>query len=168
MRRKRRACLGINYTIPVAEPAMSGQVLAVSEPHKRTLASWVRAGTTPQRVTRRARIVLLAAEGKSVRAIADAVGVSTRTVILWRRRYREHGPVALWRDAPGRGRKRAILPEAALRVHALVNTPHASGGRWTIRRLAIAAGVSRASVHRILRGADTVQVGVFTGFNAVS
>jgi transposase len=135
---------------------VSGHSLAVAESHKRLLASWVRAGRTPQRVMRRARIVLLAAEGKSVRAIAEAVGVSTRTVILWRRRYREDGPMGLWRDAPGRGRKRAILPETASRVRALVNTPSASGGRWTIRGLAIATGLSRASVHRILRGADAI------------
>ena len=131
---------------------MSRHVFAVTDAHKRLLASWVRAGRTPQRASRRARIVLLADEGKSVRLIAETVGVSTRTVILWRRRYREHGPLGLWRDAPGRGRKRAISSEAMSPVVALVNTPPRGGGRWTIRRLAVATGLSRASVHRILRG----------------
>jgi transposase len=133
---------------------MSRDPLLLTEAHKRMLTSWVRAGKTPQGVMRRARIVLLAAEGKSVRAIADAVGVSTSTVILWRRRYREHGPAGLLRDAPGRGRKRAIAAEAESLVRALLDTMPPSGGHWTIRRVATATGVSRASVHRILRDID--------------
>jgi transposase len=127
----------------------------VSDHDRALLRAWLRAGTTPQRVARRVRIVLLAADGKSVRAIADAMGVTARTVLLWRQRYRDDGPQSLWTDAPGRGRKRAIPAETASRVRALVKTPRAGGGRWTIRELAIATGVSRASVHRILRGVDT-------------
>jgi transposase len=130
---------------------MTRHRLQVTESDRRRLAAWVRAGTTPQRVTRRARIVLLAAEGRSVRAIAEALGVSERTVMLWRRRYEEHGADALRRDAPGRGRKPSLPREAASRVRALLATDPPEGGRWTIRRLAEATALSRASVHRIVR-----------------
>ena len=49
------------------------------------LEARVRAPTTEQRDVLRARIVLLADEGRSTRAIAKAVNVMPRTVSLWRR-----------------------------------------------------------------------------------
>jgi transposase len=118
---------------------------------RRLLERWVRAGTTPQRVAMRTRIVLLAADGASNRAIARTLNVSLRTVALWRRRYRLGGPESLWRDAPGRGRRKTITADAASRIRALLETPPPSGARWTIRQLAKITGISRASVHRLLR-----------------
>jgi transposase-like protein len=40
---------------------------------------------------KRARIVLLAAEGRSARSIAEEVGVEPRIVSNWRRRFAERG-----------------------------------------------------------------------------
>jgi hypothetical protein len=37
------------------------------------------------------------------------------------------------------------------RVRALIDTPGPTGARWSIRALADATGLSRASVHRIVR-----------------
>jgi transposase len=101
-------------------------------------------------VATRARIVLLAANGQSTRRTARRLGVNPRTVMLWRRRYREHGAHSLWRDAPGRGRKATIDAAAIAHVHATLSTTPPDGVRWTIRRLAVATGLSRASVHRIV------------------
>src|SRR5665213_3262767 len=50
-----------------------------------------RAPTTPQRDVKRARIVLLAAQGRSTRSIAQEVGVQPRIVSNWRRRFADHG-----------------------------------------------------------------------------
>jgi transposase len=44
-----------------------------------------------QRDLKRARIVLLAAEGKSTRSIAKEVGVQPRIVSLWGHRYAAMG-----------------------------------------------------------------------------
>jgi transposase len=120
----------------------------VTENEKRLLDSWIRAGTTPQRVVRRARIVLTMAEGLTVRRVSERLGVNARTVSLWWGRYRESGPDVLWRDAPGRGRKPA-QPDGAARVREVLAEPPPDA-RWTVRRLAAATGMSRASVHRIL------------------
>jgi transposase len=130
------------------------RVLDVTETDRQLLISWVRAGLTPQRVVRRARVVLLAVEGASIRAISERLCISTRTVALWIRRYEDGGPYILWRDAPGRGRKPSISPEVTSRVRALRRTSRPEGGRWSIRRLAELTGVSRASVHRILRSVE--------------
>jgi transposase len=138
---------------PVSETPVSAssQRLKIAPADRRRLEAWVRAGTTPQRVARRARIVLLAAEGASARAIARRLEITPHTAMLWRRRYQREGAQTLWRDAPGRGRRPTIDPNAAPRVRELLGTLPADGSRWSIRRLAAATGVSRASVHRILR-----------------
>jgi transposase len=39
----------------------------------------------------RARVVLLSADGHSLREIAERLGVTQRTVCLWRRRYQGEG-----------------------------------------------------------------------------
>jgi transposase len=138
---------------PRDEPLSAGlQPLKVSTADRSRLESWVRAGTTPQRVAQRARIVLLAAGGASARAIARRLHVNPRTAMLWRRRYQGEGTETLWRDAPGRGRRPTIDPTASSRVLELLTTRPADGGRWSIRLLANATGLSRASVHRIVVG----------------
>lgn len=55
------------------------------------LEPWIRAGSTPQQVVRRARIIVAAATGQSAPASAAPLGVQRRTVALWRRRVRAQG-----------------------------------------------------------------------------
>jgi transposase len=114
------------------------------------LTAWIRAGTTPQRVALRARIVLQAAEAGSALAISQRLGISPHTVSLWQRRFQSDGPDALLRDAPGRGRKPTVTINAGARVRMLLATPPPAR-RWTVRALASAMGISRASVHRVLK-----------------
>ena len=49
------------------------------------------------REARRARILLLAAEGYTTLEICDAVGCSHQTVSAWRRRFQHHGLAGLRR-----------------------------------------------------------------------
>jgi transposase len=130
--------------------------VVMSEGDRQLLGSWIRAGTTSQRVVTRARIVLLAGEGLSARAIAQRLRITPRTTTLWRRRYEQQGAQGLWRDAPGRGRKRSIGVDAVARVRALLQPQPPHGDRWSIRSLAQATGLSRASVHRIVKAAVPV------------
>jgi transposase len=129
---------------------MGRQRLRISAIDRQRLSAWIRAGTTPQRVALRARIVLQAAEGGSARTIAQRLGISPHTVSLWQRRFESDGPDALMRDAPGRGRKATVTINAHARVRILLATP-SPARRWTMRALASAMGISRASVHRVLK-----------------
>jgi transposase len=128
---------------------MKTSMVQVTETQRRLLAAWARAGTTPQRVATRASIVLRSAEGDSVRAIADQLRVNPRTVMLWQRRFKADGTECLWRDAPGRGRKPTLRPDAVTRLRGLLASPPPDGRRWSVRRLAEATGLSPSSVHRI-------------------
>ena len=75
--------------------------LAVSESEGEALRAMTRAGTTEQRTAMRARIILRAAEGAAHVTIAEELGVSVPTVLLWRRRFKEQGLAGL-ADAPTR------------------------------------------------------------------
>ena len=70
---------------------------------RRKLEHWVRASSVPAAQARRARIVLLAADGMANYRIAEMVGVTRPTVNQWRRRYAERGIAGLMdEDRPGR------------------------------------------------------------------
>lgn len=114
------------------------------------LERWVRAGTTPQRLVFRSRIVLLAASGMPSKHVAAALGTSQDTVRLWRRRFMAGGPDALRRAAPGRGRKRQITAAREQQVvEATLHTTPPRATHWSLRSMAVAQGLSPASIHRI-------------------
>ena len=125
-------------------------VLPLTDEQRATLERWVRAGTTPQRLVFRSRIVLLAARGMPSPHVARQLDTSQDTVRLWRRRFAAAGPDALRRDAPGRGRKRQ---RTAAREQPVVEaTRHRAPPRatqWRLRSMAAAQGLSPASIHRI-------------------
>src|SRR5215217_3805698 len=77
---------------------------------RNVLEARCRAPSTPQREAKRARIVLLAAEGRSTRSIAEEVGVQPRIASNWRRRFAEHGLAGL-KDRP-RAAKKPIYDKA--------------------------------------------------------
>ena len=67
------------------------EALALSAAQRDDLEALVSSGKAPQRVVARALIVLAAAEGKPINAIAREFGVSRPTVYLWRDRFRQAG-----------------------------------------------------------------------------
>src|SRR4029078_3017211 len=83
---------------------------------RKVLAARCRAPSTPQGGVKRARIVLLAAEGLSTRSIAKEVGVQPRIVTKWRHRFADHGLAGL-ENRPHRGQKpiyRVATPQQRL------------------------------------------------------
>src|SRR5215470_4295621 len=72
---------------------------------RKVLEARCRAPSTPQGEVKRARIVLLAADGRSTRSIAAEVGVQPRIVSLWRRRFADHGLGGLENLPPGGGKE---------------------------------------------------------------
>src|SRR5512135_451173 len=66
-----------------------------------TLQGWLPSSSIRAGLAQRARIVLLSGEGLGTSAVAERVGVSRPTVILWRNRYRDGG-VRRWPTCRGR------------------------------------------------------------------
>ncbi|MGH3615475.1 MAG: helix-turn-helix domain-containing protein [Pseudonocardia sp.] len=113
------------------------------------LRNWIVGGRAGSAAVRRARIVLLAADGLGPAAIAERLGCSKQTVITWRERYRTHGVEGL-RDAPRSGRPPTV-DEAAVVARTLEGPPGPGSGRWTTRRLAAELGISNAAVANVWR-----------------
>jgi len=114
------------------------------------LEAWVRARTTPQRMALRSQICLLAAEGKPNNAIAQRLGTSRPTVILWRKRFEEQGPEGLTRDVP-RGPSTRRLPGEKAKdvVEATLHSIPSDATHWSTRTMAKQMGISHTSVARI-------------------
>lgn len=111
------------------------------------------APTTPQRDVTRARIVLMAAEGRGTRSIAKEVGVRPRIVSNWRRRFADFGLEGL-KETRRLGMKPIYSKVANKRILALLDKPPSEGyARWTGPPLAEALGdVDVQYVWRFLRG----------------
>jgi len=127
--------------------------LALCEADRPTLEGWVRASVLRSGLARRARIVLLAADGMSNTAIAEKVGVSRPTVLVWRSRYEIGGVGALQDlDRPGR----PVRVEQAQVVVATLQQPPGRLGvtHWSSRLLAKELGIGNATVAKIWRKWD--------------
>jgi transposase len=112
------------------------------------LEGWVK--TSPQaRLKRRSRIILLLAGGLSQAAVAAKMGVSRRTVAVWRHRFLEGGVETLQHDRPGRGRPKGRDAHAVAAIQEAMASPPAGQDRWTARALARHVGVSHSTVLRV-------------------
>ena len=118
------------------------RVLAVRDGDRPELERRARSKAEPARVAQRARIVLLSEQGLTGPQIAKRVGCTEPTVVLWRRRYAEHGVAGL-SDAPRPGGPvRVMTPAVTAQILADTVTPppeslQAQGvTHWSARRLA--------------------------------
>src|SRR6266508_3234952 len=94
--------------------------LMLRDGDRERLESWLRSRSVKAGLVKRARIVLLAADGLTNLEIAARVGASRTTVIEWRNRYLARGLAGLEdRDRSGRPRE---LDHAAI-VTATLSPP---------------------------------------------
>lgn len=124
--------------------------LYATDEQKQQLMSWVKAGTTEQRVAFRCRIVLLAIAGTANNAIAKQMGTSRPTVLLWRNRFEESGPDVLLSDLP-RGQGIPSLPRKKVEeiIEKTLQTKPEDATHWSCRTMAKITKVSHSSVQRV-------------------
>ncbi len=127
--------------------------IEVSSEDRETLLKWKRSPTTPQKLVRRADIVLAAAEGLNNKVISERGLGSEQTICLWRKRYAERGIEGL-QDEPKPGRPRTIGGDKTAEIVATTLTPPEGMTHWSARRLAKQVGVSHATVHRVWQAHD--------------
>ena len=124
----------------------------VLTPVERTdLEQLLRATSTPNGIARRARCIVMLADGASYAAVCAALGVTDRFIARWQRRYRDGGVLAL-ADAPRAGRQHhRLAPEVEARIlHLTQHTaPPTPLTHWTAPRLAARVGVSPSTVLRV-------------------
>src|ERR1700674_824981 len=93
-------------------------LIVLTEVQKQRLTSWAHAATTPQRLARRARIILGSAAGLGTRRLAQQGRISRTTVQRRRGRFMATGCDGL-QDRPRRGRPRVLVPTTRALVVAL-------------------------------------------------
>jgi transposase len=116
------------------------------------LQRWARGRTTPARLVRRAKIVLLASEGKKNREIADELDIERTIVGRWRGRFAAQGLAGIEKDAPRGGRLPSKRQQVAPRIVEVTTQQTPSNAtHWTTNTLARHLGVSQSMVSRVWR-----------------
>jgi transposase len=124
--------------------------IAVSPEQRSTLETYARGRSTPARLVLRAKIVLLAAAGKQDLEIARLLAIVPRTAARWRSRFLQYGIEGLKQDAGRPGRPRVIEADLVRRVvEKTTQEKPAQATHWSTRSMALAVGISEASVRRI-------------------
>lgn len=132
---------------------MRAQDIVLSPAEHTELSRRIRSATICQRDGRRARVILLAAQGCSRVEISRLVGFSLGSVRFWCQRFQDQRLDGLI-DKPGRGRKPSLSPEAIIQVLENGVQPRVGQPRWSCRSMARAVGISPASVQRIWAAND--------------
>jgi transposase len=126
----------------VARPAV------IDSSQKAVLERWSR--SLPARQVERARVVLLASEGKTDLEIAAELRIGNHKVSRWRKRFLKLGLAGLEKDASRRGRKPAIPATVKLEiVHKTTQCSPSNATHLSTRSMASEMGVSEATVRRV-------------------
>lgn len=126
--------------------------IVLNAQQKARLQAYTRGRKTPARLVLRAKIVLLAAEGRQDAEIAALLSVMPRTVARWRKRFLNLGIAGLEKDAFRPGRTPSISAQTvALVVTKTTQEKPAHATHWSTRSMALAVGISESSVRRIWR-----------------
>ena len=159
-------------TPAVIEPVPGGRMW-LSERQGRLLEALVRRSSAPQRLVKRAQMILLLAAGKTFNEVARALGVLRQTVYKWGKRWRTQARrlavveaqacpdhvlsrmlEGLLMDAYRAGKPATFSPEQIVKLIAVAcERPQDCGRpitRWSSRELA-AEMVKRGIVKRIAR-----------------
>ena len=125
------------------------EVILASE-ERSELEAILRAGTSPQRLVRRAQAVLLAADGFTNKEIASQLAMSATAAARWRLRFVENGLPGLRRDRPGRGRKPKVDADMIeMVVHKTTKETPPNRTHWSRATMAAATGLSESTIGRI-------------------
>jgi transposase len=112
-------------------------VVDLTDNERQTLLKLVKSGSDSARKMNRARILLLADDGKSDEVIADALKVGVATVERTRRKLVEDGLTVALNDRPRPGRQPKLDGNQRAYLTALACSQPPDGQlRWTLKLLA--------------------------------
>lgn len=133
--------------------------VTLTEAERQTLWELIKKGTLAARKLTRAHILLLADEGQSDDAIADALHVGRATVGRVRQRFVEEGVEAALSERPRPGKPPLLdAKQEAYVIATVCSTPPEGSARWSLRlladevvRLSIVDAISHETVRRTLK-----------------
>lgn len=112
-------------------------LVKLSASERRALQSQLRKGTSKARVLTRARVLLLADDGRTDEQIVAALGIATATVCRLRRRFALEGLDAALAERPRPGARPKLNEHQEAQLTALACSDAPEGrSRWSLRLLA--------------------------------
>lgn len=128
--------------------------ITLTDKDRKTLQSWSRGRSTPARLVQRARIVLLAADGRENIDIANEIGTDRQTVGRWRTRFLKEGIEGIRKDRPRAGRTRRKRQAVAEKIISKTTREKPQNAtHWSTRTLAAELGINATLVHRVWKDA---------------
>ena len=129
--------------------------VALSSSQRRVLESLARAGTTPQLLARKCKVILLASAGVPNNAIAQQTGLSRPTVIATRASFVGGGVEAIRQRQKRKRSRRVLSAELEQRIlDTTLKTRPPDATHWSVRTLARHLGVTRTLVHGVWQRHD--------------
>jgi len=131
--------------MPMGRPTFP---ITLSADERAQLKTLTASRTLPAGLVRRARVILLSADGETNQDIAARVDLTPAMVGHWRRRWRDHGLAGLY-DAPRSGRPRTHDDDAvAALLDTVLQRKPAKATQWSVRLAADATGIAKSTVQR--------------------
>ena len=113
------------------------------------------AGTTPQVVARKCKVILLASAGVSNNSIAQQTGLSRPTVIATRTAFARGGVEAIRQRQKRKRSRRVLTPELQRKIlDTTLQTRPPDATPWSVRTMARHLGVTRTLVHGVWQRFD--------------
>ena len=127
--------------------------LRLSRPERQELQARLRSRVLRADDVRRARLILMLAEGTSWSAIEQALGCSSAYIARWQARFEEQRLAGLFARHRGRPATKRT-PRLEARILAWTRRPPNDGStHWSSRKLARALGINHMMVARVWRRA---------------
>jgi len=125
------------------------QAIVLSPEIQRQLEAIAQSRSLPHGLVRRAKIVLMAAEGMNNKTIAQKICLSEVSVGMWRKRFLDQGLPGLY-DEMRLGGPRSISDEQITQlIRKTLKTKPKTGTHWTCRTIAKETKISKSTVHRV-------------------
>jgi hypothetical protein len=136
------------WRMPCLEDEVPDSKSSCPKTKREELEHITRSTSLPAGMVRRAKIVLLSADGPTHRDIAETVSVSLPIVGYWRDRFRENGLAGLY-DAPCPGRPRTHdEDEVARLLRTVLKKRPDNSTHWSVRSVAQKTSISKSTVQR--------------------
>lgn len=126
----------------------------ISAEEKQALDALLRSPKTAQSIVERAHIILLTTAGKTSEEVAIDLGITTRKVYRWRKRFKEQSLAGL-QDLPRSGQPKKLSAEKIKEVLQMtVECIPREATHWSVRLMAKAADITNWQVQQIWSAAD--------------
>src|ERR1051326_1980467 len=132
---------------------MMNSTFTVTGPEREELAGRMRSRTLPSEDVRRARLILMLADGESFTTIQVALRCDRSYISRWKQRFESGGLSALYSRHPGRAPAENATKLEAKILARTQRKPADGSTHWSTRKLARELGIDHMRVARVWRRA---------------